>query len=221
MSAVNSATWTFTFSERVENHKGMQTIGDLAPCGFTLDDLQSIATRAEADGCVTELMDLRTAVTTAATTTTASTSISPPTSSTGDGMAPGAWLLVVRGGLRALLADTAARGELQAETKALDSIVDKKAKMYGRVVDKNARWNLCFADDAQEPDYAAGRGRVVPFSQCPRLSDVRASLGRLCGSKGQNLKAELNYYYDVSKVTTHPSSSFTVVFTVCCMGWGV
>ena len=45
--------------------------------------------------------------------------------------------------------------------------VDKKAFMYGRVVDKHARWNLCFDEKAREPEYAKGCGRIVAFKHIP------------------------------------------------------
>ena len=30
---------------------------------------------------------------------------------------------------------------------------DKKAKMYGKVVNKHARYNICFGNESQDPDY--------------------------------------------------------------------
>lgn len=76
---------------------------------------------------------------------------------------------------------------------------DKKAKSRGRVINKRARHNLCFADAAQEPNYDEGRGRVVAFNTLAGLSAVRAGLGQLLGSAGSNLVAEGNYYYDRNK----------------------
>jgi hypothetical protein len=69
--------------------------------------------------------------------------------------------------------------------------------MYGRVVTKHARHNLCFAVEPQEPDYAAGKGRVVAFAQTPLLSQARANLSEILGSKAKDLAAEGNYYYDL------------------------
>lgn len=49
-------TWTFTFSESVENHAGMQQIGKIAKHGFTKKDLLEIYNKF--DGFDRELIDL-------------------------------------------------------------------------------------------------------------------------------------------------------------------
>jgi hypothetical protein len=71
--------------------------------------------------------------------------------------------------------------------------------MYGRVVQKHARWNVCYGNEAQEPDYEHGKGRVVSFAQVPLVNAIRKELANILGAKGEALMAELNYYYDVSK----------------------
>src|SRR5574338_61279 len=38
---------------------------------------------------------------------------------------------------------------------------DTKAKMYGRVVNKHARYNLCIYNEDQEPDYESGCGIII------------------------------------------------------------
>ncbi len=100
---------------------------------------------------------------------------------------PEAYILIVRGGVP----DADA---LMAEQTALPK--DTKALMYGRVVNKHARHNLCFADVAQEPDYEAGKGRVIAFESLPLLSAMRTSLQDLTG---RPMVGEGNYYYDVTK----------------------
>lgn len=74
---------------------------------------------------------------------------------------------------------------------------DKKALMYGRVVNKNARHNLCFADVSQEADYKSGKGTVIPFDSVPCLATVRGRLSEFLGASGENLFAEGNYYFDL------------------------
>ena len=49
---------------------------------------------------------------------------------------------------------------------------DKKAFMKGRVVNKLARYNLCFADFKQEPDYDEGKGRVYDFKDLKELQKI-------------------------------------------------
>jgi hypothetical protein len=58
---------------------------------------------------------------------------------------PEAALLVVKNFVDFLLKDSGEdKSSMFKEQAELE--VDKKAFMYGRVVDKHARWNLCFDD---------------------------------------------------------------------------
>ncbi|MBA3757218.1 MAG: hypothetical protein H0X02_13820 [Nitrosomonas sp.] len=76
---------------------------------------------------------------------------------------------------------------------------DSKALMKGKVCNKKARWNLCFAGFSQEPDYDAGKGRVYDFQTVPCLNSIREKLGQCFGPKGNLAVAEGNYYYDKTK----------------------
>jgi alkylated DNA repair dioxygenase AlkB len=68
---------------------------------------------------------------------------------------------------------------------------DTRAKMYGRVVDKKARYNLCFGFTSQQANYGEGKGTIVSFESVPLLNEVRLQISRLV--------AEGNYYYDITK----------------------
>lgn len=74
--------------------------------------------------------------------------------------------------------------------------MDKKARMRGKVVNKNARWNLCFAEFDQEPDYENGKGRVVAYKHIPLTQKVRKQIADW--TKDELLNGEANYYYDIS-----------------------
>lgn len=84
----------------------------------------------------------------------------------------------------------------QLEKELKDLQWDTKAKMRGKVVNKHARYNLCFSHFDQEPDYEDGKGRVVSFDKLPRLNEVKKALEDLTDIK---LVAEGNRYYDISK----------------------
>jgi hypothetical protein len=71
--------------------------------------------------------------------------------------------------------------------------------MYGRVVNKTARHNLCFDDFDRECDYDNGKGTIVSFDKVEKTNIIRNNLKYFVGEKGDNLKAEGNYYYDISK----------------------
>lgn len=46
----------------------------------------------------------------------------------------------------------------------------------GKVLNKRKRYNLCFADFHQEPNYEEGEGRVISFRDSPTLGDIRDRL---------------------------------------------
>lgn len=171
------STITLTFGDQAENHVGMQKIGQLATCGFTYDDLIMAKSKFDNIGCVTEIINL-------------SDTLLHMKSKDDD-----AYVLVVRGALNALsnnLADL-----MLNEQNGLEK--DKKAFMYGRIVNKHARHNLCFHDVSQEPDYANGKGRLVAFDSVPHLNSLRNMLPEYFGDKSRGLAIEGNYYYDITK----------------------
>ena len=172
------AARTITFGDVAENGPGMQQLGTLAEEGLSLADLQAAAAKFAGLGCDVELIDLRAA------------GVQIAAAHADDSAA----LLVVRGALDAL--GTSAE---KLETEQANLTPDKQAFMRGAVKNKRARWNLCFDDVAQEADLPNKKGTVVPFSELPELSIIRASLPSYLGPKTAGLKAELNVYYDLAK----------------------
>jgi hypothetical protein len=166
---------TLTFGDMAENHVGMQQIGQMVPVGqgFQLEDLESVKRVMEARGASCEIISLGQGAETAGL---------------------GAHLLVIRGGVGALVGDQL---EVFKEQKGL--AYDKQAFMYGRVVQKHARWNLCFDEKEQEPDYESGKGRIVGYHEVPLMTSLKAQIEELFGPKASGLKVESNYYYDTTK----------------------
>ena len=74
---------------------------------------------------------------------------------------------------------------------------DKKAFMYGRVVNKKARWNLCFDTVGHDPAYEEGKGCVVSMDEIPITKSFTDSFHSRFGDKAKDLKGEGNYYYDL------------------------
>ena len=107
-------------------------------------------------------------------------------------------VLVVRGGVDYLLGDSGSDA-LKAEQDALPK--DTKALMWGRVVNKHARHNLCFAPVGHPAAYAEGRGTVISYSDVPLTERLWRSLGDWFGPKAAaaTLNGEGNYYYDVTR----------------------
>ena len=169
-------TITLTFGDCAENHRGMQAIGGMAESGLSGADLEMAKEWFEKKGKVCEMIDLR--------------SLLPE----GDREKAGeAFLLIVKDGCDAVVDKVA----LTVEQNTLER--DTKAFMYGRVVNKKARHNLCFSDFDQVADYEKKKGTVVLFEKLPVLAAIRSVLPEICGKKVENLQCEANYYYDVKK----------------------
>lgn len=170
-------TITLTFGDCAENHRGMQEIGKKANAGLTFDDLLEIQKYFTDEKITCEMISL--------------VDFLPPEDRDKTDQA---YLLVVRGGCNLIVKSE----DLNSEQLTLER--DKKAFMYGRVVNKKARHNLCFSDFDQEPDYEAKKGRIVNFASLPLLSMMRDSLPVISKSeKLVKLQCEANYYYDIRK----------------------
>ncbi len=175
-------TVTLTFGDQAENHVGMEKIGQLAEEGFGLEDLLAAKKMFEEKGGEATLVDLK--------ELSENTDIKRT--------ATDAYVLLLRGGVNIFLKeDRATDDDCLKEQEALE--VDKKAFMYGRVVNKKARHNLCFGDKGQEPDYENGKGRIICYSDVPILNRIRSMIPTYLGEKGSSLVAEGNYYYDPKK----------------------
>jgi hypothetical protein len=173
----DNQTWTFTFSESVENHAGMQQIGTKAKEGFLYDDLKAIEILAQNAHIKTEMIDLNFVDTK-----------NPEYS-------PHAHILILRDGWTMFLTDNE-KATFKHETET--SEVDKLVWMRGAVKKKHARWNLCYAKEGQDADYKQKKGTIVAFDKVPMLNKVRSGIESF-GSKAKNLNAEMNYYYDLNQ----------------------
>lgn len=166
-------TITITFSDVCENHIGMQKIGTESTNGFSVEKLEQIKNCFDEKNLVTEMVNLNKLVKNIETDE--------------------ACVLIIKRAVDYLLRPKTS-DDLLNEQKDLDW--DTKAFMYGRVLNKNARYNLCFSDKGQEPDYENGKGRIISFNEVPILKKIRDKLIKI---SGQELLAEGNYYYDISK----------------------
>lgn len=194
--------FTITFGDQAENHKGMQIIGEAQSSGLSRDDMSHLATILSAlsvegrslAGLKVELVNLH--------------------ESKEHSDLPHAQVLIIRNGVNAILRHYGkSADDVYAEQLVLPK--DKKALMYGKVREKHARHNLCFADFAQEPDYSAGRGRIVPWSSVPLLTRLREFFAVL-HPKFKNLAAEGNYYFKPTEcgIGYHGDSERRIVVAV-------
>lgn len=176
---MNISTITITFGDVAENHVRMQKLGTLAKEGFSIEELNVIMKKFTEAGCDCELVHL------------------PFVATDGVKKDFSAAVLVIRNGVDALLNNNGGNSkDMFAELSKLNW--DKKAKMKGKVVNKHARWNLCFDKESQEPDYAVGKGRIIPYKDVPLTKIAKDRLKDFI-DKGENLVAEGNLYYNVNK----------------------
>jgi len=172
---------TITFGDVAENHKGMQKIGKISNNGFTYEELLNVKKWCDDKNIVTEIIRLHDSL----------------PEDIKDLPNLKAYLLIIRNGVSNFLENNEGSDLLFIEQSGL--IRDKKAFMYGRVVNKHARHNLCFGEMDQEPEYENGKGRVYAFDSLPFLKQLRTILPDIIGVNGSNLQAEANYYYDITK----------------------
>lgn len=176
-------TFTLTFGDQGENHAGMQKIGALIDEGFTVEEILEIKDKFDKKGYKTEYYRLNDLL---------------PQDVNDDNDVEEAGIVVVRNGLNMLLDEIENGPDLffneQDKLKK-----DTKALMRGKVVNKHARYNLCFSDFSQSADFEKGKGTVLNFKDVDLLSIVRENISKYFGDKGKNLIAEGNYYYDPSQ----------------------
>lgn len=167
-------TFTLTFGDRAENHKGMQMLGEGASEGFTGEDLQRTMAWFQQKGATPNIYNLN---------------LQLPEGKVADQ----AYLLVIPGGLRYIMDPDALYREQDVLPK------DTKAYMFGSVKEKHARHNLCFGETSQKADFENGKGTVFAFDELPLLKQLREIFPEIIGEKGRGLVAEGNYYFDITQ----------------------
>lgn len=164
---------TLTFGDQAENNVGMEQIGTLSEKGFTLEILENVKKEIGDDSEIIELV-----------------------CDSDDFVVDKAYLLIIRNGVNKIC--DGKLDELKKEQFGLTP--DRKAFMYGRVVEKHARGNLCFDDIGHGPEYENKKGTVVSYDSVPITKLLRERIcDMLGGGKSDNLACEGNYYYDIKK----------------------
>ncbi len=163
-------SYTTTFGDVAENHAGMEKLGNMAAHGYSTTQLIDLGEMLEEEGLDVEWFDL------------------------GAHFNEDAGVLVLRKGVQRILG-TPDTSSLCAEHDAL--VPDKHAKMHGRVVQKRARWNLCFDEKDQSADFENGKGTVVSWERIPLTYRIRNQIQ--AWTHDEHLKGESNVYYDPRK----------------------
>lgn len=191
-------TISLTFSSSVENHKGMEIIGNQLAEGMTSKECYELAARFPDCSEVIKLNDLLNGA------------VSDDIKKNIDE----AVVLIFRNGVENVLGLNTE--ELYKEQTKL--VYDKKMYAYGRVVNKHIRHNLCFADFSQSSDFENKKGTVVDFKdeKVKLTKALRDRISEKIGGKCTNLFAEGNRYYDLNKtgIGWHSDSERTLVLCV-------
>lgn len=169
---------TITYGEVAENHVGMQKIGNISDNGFSINDLKKAKKVFKEKGYSVKLYKLNNAL--------------PKKIKVEK-----ACILVVKNGVDCLL-EGSSKTSIDLLKEQLNLNWDKKAKMYGRVVNKKARYNLCYDNIDQKPNYEQGKGRIISWKKVPLTKFIRDKLPEYINGS-DNLKAEGNLYYDKRK----------------------
>ena len=198
-----------TNGEQGENHAGMQMIGKgLAENGYTLEDALKFKEKFENMGGTAILYDLK-------------------EECLGDGFQfnEEAYVLKFEDGVNVLFRNKIEKEvDKSLEKKKIngDEIKEKLFNIYNaeklfeeqfsfewdkkywdtrrsKVLNKNARWNVCYGEKGQEPDYENKKGTVIAYSQCKVMRSWRKELLDLIEELNEDFVAEGNLYYNVNK----------------------
>ena len=190
-------SFTVTFSRVVENGPGMQKIGKIADQGYTDRELkqaqQAFKNKLGKREDHVNLVDLN--------------AVLP----VGAPRQVDASVLVVHGACQRIfrVSPTLVRNEL------IGLKWDRRKLMRGCVKNCQARINLCFSDNAQEPDIVNGLGTVISWDNVPNLKRLRDQLVTYLGVKAENLHAEGNYYHnEQSGIGFHGDAERKIVIAI-------
>jgi alkylated DNA repair dioxygenase AlkB len=190
---------TLTFGEVAENHVGMQQIGEKSDNGLSPADLKRFRHLFDRSGFQTEMCNLN--------------MVLPDEYQelSGD---QDALVLIIRNGIEFFGVDP---DELYMEQECLDHDMKYYDTRRKRVLNKRARYNLCFNQMGQIPDFESGKGTVIAYKQVPNLAKLRHKLSELVVERGHpDLKVEGNYYYDPKKcgIGYHGDTERSIVIAV-------
>lgn len=185
----NGQSITITYGDRAENHNGMQIIGKMANRGFSINDLKKCKKKFESDGVECLLVDLN-------------QPLNDILDNYPDVTFDKACVLVIKQGIDHLLSDIGRdSNDMFKELAGLEW--DKKAVMYGRVVNKSARYNLCFSDFSQDADYVNGKGTIVSFKDVDCCNEIRKRLPEFIDGSKDLIGEGNNYYSDKCGIGWH------------------
>lgn len=196
-----------TAGEQSENHVGMQKNGNgLADKGFSIQDLLTFKDRLKTMDISSEFYRLdQMAELSNADYVDDCSPLEP------------AGLLIIRNGVSQL--SGVDPDDMIDEQLAFDWDTKYWDTRRSKVLNKRARWNVCYSEVAQPPDYEQKKGTIIPYDHVPHLANWRNMLKKIIGNHPKELQVEGNLYYDVNKcgVGFHGDSERKIVIA-CSLG---
>ena len=191
LHTIMNKCYTVTFGDVAENHVGMQQIGVLATNGYLPEQLYHLYEQLSELGLECEIINLSDNLPKDLVKHGAKDLVKPGAK---DLVKQGAFVLVIRRGVQYIL-QTEDTKLIMDEHDELP--MDKKALMNGKVVNKQARYNLCFSEEDQEPNYELGRGRIISYERVSLTNRIREQIA--IWTEDTLLNGEANYYYNIRK----------------------
>lgn len=163
-----------TFGEQSENHVGMEKNGNgLAQTGYDYGDLKVIRDKFKEMGAKTKIYNLHKGTD-----------------------YPKAYVLHVKNAVNTLNVDSTT---LFASLTNIDWDTQYYDVRRQKVLNKRARYNLCFSHEHVDADYKNKVGTIISYDEIPLLKSLRLKLINLTGFTNEYFQTEGNYYYDVMK----------------------
>jgi len=166
---------TLTFGDAAENHTGMEILGSKTDDTFECCDLDKIHDTLKTQGATVEHIYLNTQ----------------------EGH-PEASVLIIRNGVDWLLGAGSADGLLK-ENIAFDWDTKYWDRRRSKVLNKRARYNVCYGDTSRPAAFEQGCGTIIGYQGVPLTKALKDALPSVFGEKAKSLQLEGNYYYDIKK----------------------
>lgn len=172
MAKVNKAI-CITLGEQSENHVGMKIQGKgLSKNGYSKDDLIKFQKKFEELNCKCEFLDI----------------------SYEDN---NAYVLIIRDCINKISQINNIKTDLLDEMINLDWDKTYYDRRRQKVLNKRARYNLCFGDKYIAPDMYKGQGTIIDLKTTPILQNWKNKMEEIL--EEDKLECEGNYYYDAKK----------------------
>lgn len=170
-----------TFGEQSENHVGMTKNGDgLSERGYSYQDLIMIKEKLSEKGIESNIVGLHDMITNVE--------------------CEEAYVLFVNQAVQQLLSSKRER-KLFTELSNLSWDTQYWDQRRSKVLNKQARYNLCFGDEYVTADFDNGNGTMIAYDMVPTLKSLRKKMMNIISSTVDNttLQTEGNYYYNIDK----------------------